>query len=351
MTAHPEVQQLLDEAVRERGLPGIVSEIRDNQGRWFGAAGVADTSAGRARAEHEQFRIGSATKAFTATVVLQLVAEGKLSLDDTVERWLPGLVAGNGNDGTAISIRQLLDHTSGLFNHTDDEQVHSAEGWRPEQLVRIATTHPPYFAPGAHFRYANTNYLLAGLLIEQVTNAPLAQEIIHRICEPLGLTGTYCAGIETKIRGPHPRHYSTLFDPTPDAAVHDLTEMDQTWSGAAGDMVSTTGDLQVFLHALLTGQLLPPAQQREMWTTVCTEGAEWVPDTRYGCGVFEQQLPCGTTVYGLSGATMGSWTWAMGSRDGERIVVTHTNGDWNDPLEVFLAVLDTQFRATAPASH
>ncbi|MFI9401760.1 serine hydrolase domain-containing protein [Nocardia sp. NPDC052316] len=351
MTAHPEVQQLLDEAVCERGLPGIVCEIRDGQGRWFGAAGVADTSTGRPRAEHEEFRIGSATKAFTATVILQLVAEGKLNLGDTVEKWLPGLVAGNGNDGSAISIRQLLDHTSGLFNHTDDEQVRSAEGWHPEQLVRIATRHPPHSAPGAQFRYANTNYILAGLLIEQVTNTPPAQEISRRICAPLGLTGTYCAGTGTEIRGPHPRHYSTLFDPAPDATVHDITEMDQTWAGAAGDMVSTTGDLQVFLHALLTGQLLPPAQQREMWTTVATDGAQWVPDTRYGCGVFEQQLPCGTTVYGLSGATMGSWTWAMGSRDGTRTVVTHTNGDWNDPMAVFLAVLDTQFRSAVQTAH
>lgn len=95
----------------------------------------------------------------------------------------------------------------------------------------------------------------------------------------------------------------------------------------------------MFLHALLTGQLLPPDQQREMWTTVSTDGADWVANTRYGLGVFEQELPGGPTVYGLAGATMGSWTWAMGSRDGERIVVTHTNGDWHDPMSVFLAVI------------
>lgn len=350
MSDHPEVQTLLDEAVCE-GLPGIICEIRDERGRWFGAAGVADTTTGRQRDEQEQFRIGSATKAFTATVVLQLVAEGKLSLDDPVDSWLPGLIAGNGNDGTSITIRQLLDHTSGLFTHTDDEQVRSGEGWLPEQLVRIAVTHPPYFPPGAGFRYSNTNYVVAGMIVERVTNEPIAQEISRRISEPLGLTGTYSAGTETRIRGPHPRHYSTLFNPAPEAEVHDITEMDQTWSGAAGDMISTTGDLQLFLCALLSGQLLPPAQHQQMWTTISTDGSDWVPHTRYGLGVFSQELPSGATVYGLGGATMGSWTWAMGSRDGSRIVVTQTNGDWNDPLDVFTTVLQTQFSSSVPTSH
>ncbi|MFB8278140.1 serine hydrolase domain-containing protein [Nocardia colli] len=337
MTEHPEVQHLLDEAVRERGLPGIVSEIRDERGRWFGSAGVSDTATGRARAAQEQFRIGSATKAFTATVVLQLVAEGKLSLDDSVDKWLPGLITSDG--GTAITVRQLLNHTSGLFTHTDDDQVRAGTGWRPEQLVRLAMTHPPYFAPGAGFRYSNTNYVIAGMLIERVTENPLAQEISHRISKPLALTATYPAGIETVIAGPHPRHYTTMFNPAPDAEIYDITESDQTWSGASGDMVSTTGDLQVFLHALLTGRLLPPDQQRDMWTTVSTDGAEWVEHTRYGLGVFEQELPGGPTVYGLAGATMGSWTWAMGTRDGTRIVVIHTNGDWNDPMDVFRAAI------------
>ncbi|AFU05778.1 serine hydrolase domain-containing protein [Nocardia brasiliensis] len=346
MAGHPEVQTLLDEAVRDGGLPGIVCEIRDPGGRWFGAAGVSDTTTGRHRDPAERFRIGSATKSFTATVLLQLVGEGKLTLDDTVQRWLPGLVAGNGNDGRRITVGQLLDHTSGLFDHTDDDEVRGGEGWKPEQLVRLALNHPPYHPPGLRFRYSNTNYVLAGMLIERVTGLSVAQEVSARISGPLGLAGTYSAGIEQRIRGPHPRHYSTLFDPAPDAEVHDLTELDQTWAGAAGDMVSTTGDLQVFLRALLTGELLPPAQHTRMWTTVSTAGAEWVPHTAYGLGVFTQQLSCGTIVHGIGGATMGSWSWAMGDRTGERVVVVQTNGDWNNPLDLFTTILQTQFTPT-----
>ncbi|MGX1771196.1 serine hydrolase domain-containing protein [Nocardia brasiliensis] len=343
MTGHPEVQALLDEAVRDGGLPGIVCEIRDAHGRWFGAAGVSDITTGRPRDGAEQFRIGSATKAFTATVLLQLVGEGKLELGDTLQHWLPGLVEGKGNDGRRITVGQLLDHTSGLFDHTDDEEVRGGEGWQPEQLVRLALGHPPYNPPGLRFHYSNTNYVLAGLLIERVTGRAVAEEISARISEPLGLAGTYSAGTEQHLRGLHPQHYSTLFDPSPDAEVHDLTDLDQTWAGAAGDMVSTTGDLHVFLRALLTGALLPPAQHTRMWTTVSTEGTGWVPHTTYGLGVFTQQLPCGTTVYGIGGATMGSWSWAMGDRAGERVVVLQTNGDWNNPLDVFTTVLQTQF--------
>ena len=113
------VQRALERAV-SAGAPGAVAEVRDGPGRWLGSAGVSDTATGRAREPNERFRIGSATKAFTATVVLQLAADRRLRLDDTVDRWLPGLVRGNGNDGAAITIRQLLNQTSGLYAYSND---------------------------------------------------------------------------------------------------------------------------------------------------------------------------------------------------------------------------------------
>ncbi|MEV4067794.1 serine hydrolase domain-containing protein [Nonomuraea dietziae] len=356
---HPEVRRVLDSAVAEGGAPGIVADIRDGRGRWFGAAGVSDTRTGRKRQPHERFRVGSATKAFTAVVVLQLAAEGRLSLDDTVDRWLPGLVRGNGYDGTKITIRQLLNHTSGIYNYGNDEEFfargrgeawfeHRYDTYTPEQLVKIGLAHPPYFQPGKGFGYSNTNYFLAAMIVEKATGSTYGEELTRRIIRPLGLTGTYLPGDEAKIRGSHPRHYSTLFSQDANPEIHDATEMNQSFAWAAGGVVSTTGDLHRFVGALLTGGLLPPAQQKEMFTTVATEGGpQWIPFTRYGLGLFSQKLSCDVTVWGIGGATYGSWVYAMGSRDGKHLLVSQVNGDWNG-LSVFGDMLSAEFCPATP---
>jgi D-alanyl-D-alanine carboxypeptidase len=153
---HAEVQRVLDRAVAEAGAPGIVAEVRDGQTSWFGSAGVADTETGRKRVRPDRFRIGSTTKTFTAIVILQLAAERRLRLDDPVERWLPGVVQGHGHDGSRITIRQLLNQTSGIFNYTMAPEAlsrfigpafleHRYDSYRPEQLVQIAMAHPPTF--------------------------------------------------------------------------------------------------------------------------------------------------------------------------------------------------------------
>ncbi|MGJ6967369.1 serine hydrolase domain-containing protein [Streptosporangium sp. G11] len=347
---HAEVQRALDHAVAG-GTPGIVAEIRDGNGKWFGSAGVADTETGRERRQHERFRIGSATKAFTATVVLRLAAEHKLSLDDTVDKWLPGLVKGNGYDGREITIRQLLNHTSGIFNYGNDKEFfatgqgaawfeHRYDTYTPEQLVKIALANPPYFEPGEGFGYSNTNYFLAAMIVEKATGRTYGEELTRQIFRPLGLTGTYLPGGEAKIRGAHPVHYSTLFSPDANPKIYDATEMNQSFSWAAGGIVSTTSDLNRFFGALLGGRLLPPAQQREMFATVATQN--WIPDTRYGLGVFSQKLSCGVTLWGNAGATYGSWAYAMGSRDGKHMVTSQVNGDWSG-LSVFNDVLAAEF--------
>lgn len=161
-TATPDrsaLQRVLDRATAPGGAPGIVVDVRDGHGAWFGSAGVRDTGTGEKRRPSDRFRIGSTTKAFTATLVLQLAAEGRLGLDDTMEQWLPGMVAGNGYDGRAITIRQLLNHTSGIFNYGNDAQFftkgigeawfrHRYDTYAPEQLIRIGLATPPSFAPG-----------------------------------------------------------------------------------------------------------------------------------------------------------------------------------------------------------
>ncbi|MFG3441013.1 serine hydrolase domain-containing protein [Nonomuraea sp. NPDC047897] len=357
----PAVQRALDAAVAKGGAPGVVAEVRDRKGVWFGSAGVSDTKTGRERRQAERFRIGSTTKAFTATVVLQLVAERKLTLDDTVEKWLPGLVQGNGYDGGKITIRMLLNHSSGIFNYGNDEEFftkgtgdawyeHRYDSYTPEQLVRIGLTNAagPYFDPGKGFGYSNTNYHLAAMIIERATGRTYGQELYQRIIRPLGLSATYLPGSEAKIRGTHPRHYSTLFSQDPDPKLHDATEMNQSFAWAAGGIVSTTGDLRRFFVALLGGRLLPPAQQYEMFdnpvdTSVNGKAHPWIPGTRYGLGVFTQKLSCGGAVWGNGGLTYGSWTYAMGSRDGKHLLTSQVNGDWGGGFSVLTSVLEAEF--------
>ncbi|MGW8779854.1 serine hydrolase domain-containing protein [Streptomyces sp. NPDC055796] len=352
------LQNALDGAVARGGAPGIVVEVSDGRGEWFGSAGFSDTATGRKRHPSERFRIGSTTKAFTAVLVLQLAAEGRLGLDDTMERWLPGLVAGNGYDGRSITVRQLLNHTSGIFNYGNDPEFfkkgigaqwfeHRHDTYTPERLVGIGLATPPAFAPGDAFLYSNTNYFLAALIVEKVTGGTFGEALTQRILRPLELTGTYLPDAEPTIRGPHPRHYSTLFAPGPRPEVHDATEMNQSFAWAAGGIVSTTGDLRRFLGELLRGNLLPADQQQEMFTTVDTAGpVPWIPGTRYGLGVFSQALPAGVTVWGNAGATYGSWTYAVGSRDGEHLLTSQVNGDWSG-LGVFDDILATEFGVAA----
>ncbi|WP_214318234.1 serine hydrolase domain-containing protein [Nonomuraea sediminis] len=316
MTTPPAVdlQRVLEREVSDGGGPGIVADLRDRHAKpWFGTAGVADLTTGSRRRPGEHFRIGSFTKAFTGTVVLQLAAAGKLSLDDTVAKWLPGVVEDKlGGDGTKISIRQLLNHTSGL----------------PDAVPGKPT--PPPEEPGKRFIYSKVNYNLAGMIVERATGSTLAEQIQRRIAGPLHLMGTYLPGADNTLRDPHARHYSKFDEAGRPTAVHDVTDADLSWAGAAGGMVSTTSDLHRFLSALLRGRLLPPAQQKEMFTTVSTEGSDWVPDTRYGLGVYSQTLGCGRTLWGGGGYIQGSVSYAMGDRRGTRVLVSNLNGDWND---------------------
>ncbi|MCX4823563.1 beta-lactamase family protein [Streptomyces sp. NBC_01142] len=345
---HAAIQRVLDQAVAQGGLPGILAEIRDGEQRWFGTAGVADTATGRMRLAQDRFRIGSISKTFVATVMLQLAAEGTLSLDDTADQWLPGMVRGHDHDGGRVTVRMLLNHTSGIFNCTDDQEAQSGhETYTPELLVQIAMSHPAAFAPGTGWGYSNTNYVLAGMIIERATGRALAHEIAERITRPLGLTATYLPiGSDPAIDGPHSRHYTKLFRTDPGAPVHDATELDSSTFWAAGGMISTAEDLNRFFSALLGGRILPPDQQRDMFTSIPTR--DWIPHATYGLGVSSVMLPCGETVWGMGGALFGSWSYTYGTRDGEHMVTANVNGDWadggwDDPIGIFTDLLRTTF--------
>ncbi|MEV5438576.1 serine hydrolase domain-containing protein [Streptomyces sp. NPDC052682] len=266
----------------------------------------AQAGAGISRWDH--FRAGSITKTFLATVVLQLAAEHRLSLSDTVEQHLPGLVRGQGNDGRALTLRALLTHTSGLYDFTAD-----TDGTVPVtalQAVRLALTHPP--ADRGRFSYSNTNYVLLGLIIRQVTGHSYATEAERRIIAPLRLTGTSFPGSRTSLPLPHGHAYT--------AGGRDVTDLDPRVAGAAGELVTTLADLDRFYAALLGGALLPPRWLREMLDTRATHGA-------YGMGVFPEKLPCGTVVWGHNGHISGSYVRTAATVDGRRVLTFRVNTD------------------------
>lgn len=352
---HEATRTALRDLVEKGGLPGVAAKVQKGKEGWFAAAGHADTATGRERSPGDHFRGASITKTFVATVLLQLEAEGRLSLDDTVERWLPGLVQGNGYDGDQITLRRLLDHTSGIANYTDDPAfVHDAAGpgfpehrydtHTPEELVAIALKYPPLPDPETKPVYSNTNFVIAGMVVEKATGRSYAQEITRRIIRPLKLRGTSFPGTSPHMPKPHPVGYSRLHQEAPDAPVHDATEQNMTWLGAAGDVISTSGDLNRFQRALANGRLLPPKQMAKMFDEVPAGGG-----LGYGLGVEFAQLSCGVKVVGKSGRTNGSLSAMVGTQDGKHQLTFNINGDWLPDPSLYINVIEAEFCGTAPS--
>ncbi|WP_275675441.1 serine hydrolase domain-containing protein [Streptomyces sp. MUM 178J] len=352
--SHRATQQALD-ALVEHGIPGVTAQAREGYRVWGGAAGVGDIRTQRPRGVHDRYRVGSITKTFVATTLLQLEAEGRLRLDDTVDAWLPGLVRGNGHDGTKISIRQLLNHTSGIYNYTADPEVQSyfvAPGFfehrfdttTPEELVAVAMRHKPNFEPGADWSYSNTNYVLAGMIVEKVTGRPYGEEIRDRIIRPLHLRATSVPGVDPRMPRPSGRGYSKLsFDDT-SGRTYDVTEFNPSGAWAAGEMISDSADLNRFYSALMRGRLLPPAQLKEMLTTVPVDEEGW-PEGGYGLGLLKRKLSCGTEVWGHSGGIHGSLSAATTTRDGRHSLSFNLNGDWGGDTQ---SVVEAEYCGAKP---
>jgi D-alanyl-D-alanine carboxypeptidase len=334
------------DALLEQGAPGVLVELDTPRGEAKVRSGFGDVDARTPVPWNARFRIGSFTKTYVSATVLQLVGEGKLSLDDSVERWLPGVVSGNGNDGTRITVRHLLQHTSGLYEYLlDMPQLFDRdlfdqsrfESHRPEDLVALAMKHPPTFQPGeaGKWEYSNTNFQLAGMVIESVTGHSWQSEVRNRLVRPLGLRDTVLPGTSSSVPGPNAVGYQRfLVDETqPDreeswTEALDVTEYDPSWGGAAGDMISSTEDGNRFLRALVSGKVLRPAQLAEMQKTVPTdEGLQgaW-PGARYGLGLLWVPNSCGGS-WAHGGDIHGFKTRNGVSSDGSRSVVVSINTD------------------------
>jgi D-alanyl-D-alanine carboxypeptidase len=298
------------------GAPGAVVLVRRGTRTRYFARGYANRARRTRMRAGDRFRIGSVTKTFTATVVLQLAGEEKLSLYDTVEHWLPGLVPG----GERITVRQLLNHTSGLFNYTEDagllqgmlrDRLHE---WSPRDLVAVATAHPPSFAPGERWGYSNTGYLVLGLIAEAADGRPLGAQLEARIFTPLRLRHTSFDSAP-RITGRYAHGYFGL------PRGRDVSVFSPSGAWAAGAIVSTAADVGRFYRALLSGRLLRPAQLRAMRTTVPI-----VPGAAYGLGIARARQACGS-AWVHDGDFPGYLTSAKTSADGRRQAVVLVNTD------------------------
>ncbi|MBL1117865.1 beta-lactamase family protein [Streptomyces sp. 110] len=314
------LREILHRLTTVDGAPGALVETRNRHGSTVLTSGVANVKSHAPIRRDSRFRIGSMTKPFVATVVLQLVGERRVALDAPVERYLPGVIRGHGNDGRIITVRQLLQHTSGIpdyLAHLTPREIlkDPLAHHDTRDLVNIALAHPPTFEPGTDWRYSNTDYLLAGLLIERVTGHTYGEEIHRRVITPLGLHETYVPGDTPTIPGPHPRGYVR---PGENAPLRDITAINPSVAGAGGGMISSGTDLNRFLDALVRGKLLRPAQQRQMMTTRPTGN----PDGRaYGLGLESRPLPRGGLYWGHGGDMLGYSTVGGATADGRQATV------------------------------
>ncbi|GGZ53804.1 serine hydrolase domain-containing protein [Streptomyces bluensis] len=343
---HSATQEAMDAAVRD-GVPGVTARAKDARGVWKATSGVGDLRTGKPRSAEDRYRVGSVTKTFVATVLLQLEAEGELSLDDKVEKWLPGVVRGNGHDGRKVTLRQLLNHTSGIFNVTKDETFieryfakdgffnHRYDTLTPEDLLGYAMKHKPDFAPGTSWNYSNTNYVLAGMVIEKVTGHWFGDEIDARVIKPLGLGATSVPRTDPTMPRPSSRAYGKLARTTT-GPTYDVTEWNPTLAYASGSMISNSADLSRFYTALVRGRLLPEKQQKELTTTVDTDD----PKRHYGLGLTDVELSCGIHVWGHGGEAYGTQAVAVTTADGRHSLAFNFNGDWSGDSG---AVMEAEF--------
>jgi D-alanyl-D-alanine carboxypeptidase len=310
--------QALGQAIA--GLPSsydtaALVTVGGSAGRWAGTSGLADLVAGVPARSGDEVRIGSISKTFIATVVLQLVAEHRISLDQPVQHYLPGLLRA---DDPPITIAELLNHTSGLGQA--DGTVNAGDpAWflanrlgtySTAELLGSVLQQPLIFAPGTSQQYNGVNYIVLAMLIQRVTGHGYAQEIQQRILGPLGLHRTYVPAASPVMPGPYLHGYDSE-GAEPGAPLADISQQNPSLYGAQGAMISSTADLERFITALFRGELLPPAQLDDMFTIPAVASGPF----RYGMGLLSYTLPNGVTVWGHTGETPGYATGVLATRD------------------------------------
>jgi D-alanyl-D-alanine carboxypeptidase len=323
-----QLRAALAETANDHG-PGVYGLVtQDGRISFAGTVGVADLDQPRPIDARDRYRIGSITKVYVATLVLQLVAEGVLELDDTVEDRLPGLVP----DGGAITVEMLLRLRSGLPDYTgplmgDPPTDLSAveRYWSPKQLVAAALTSSDRLRPDTQYRYCNTDYILLGMLIEQATGQRVDAQLWQRIVKPLGLNDTTLPTVDPHLRGPHAKGYLRS---SADAPYVEFTSMSPSESWTAGAIVATAQDVAAFLDGLLGGALLPPA-----YLALMTQATEHIDDhRRRGVGMVRYDFGTGNVAYGHHGGMPGYTCVAMRTESGRGIVLWQNGIDMHNLL-------------------
>ncbi len=327
------LQRALDGVVAA-GAPGALVLVRDGKRTTRLTSGYGNLAPLTPMGVADRTRIGGLTKSYTATVVLQLVGEGRLKLDDTLEGWLPGAIS----NGESITVRQLLNHTSGIDDYANDPAVLapylSGDLTHVFDLLfglQVADDHGPLFAPGSALAYSNTNTLLLALIVEKITGRSLGEELRRRIFEPLRLRHTSYP-TSSEIDGPHVHGY-ILFEEGP----FDVTPWSPTLFGPGGAILSSPDDVADFYRALLGKRLLSHRLLKAM-RTIDPAATGGIPDAGilgggWGLGLLREELPCGE-AWGHDSETPGYMTAAWNSRHGDRQVVVVVNSHFGHDAPV-----------------
>lgn len=302
------------------GVPGAVA-VAEHDGRTVrAAAGLADVATGQAMTAGARFRVASLTKTFVATVVLQLVAEDRLGLDQPLAGLLPEPIP----DAAHITVRELLDHSSGLFDYSFAPGFDPGATYTPAQLIALGVAQTPYFAPGAGFHYSSTNYIVLGEIVHQLTGRPIATVVTERLIVPLGLAGTTFPTTAMIAPGQaHGYEFAAPLPPRSGPPIDVTTQTSASAAGAAAAMVSTGADVDRFLGALLGGWLLPrnllAAMEQPTPGSAAFFDAEGAPGLTYGLGLIMAATPCGTAYASIG--DIGGYLSIVMQRGDRRIVL------------------------------
>jgi len=348
-----ELQAAVDETLSASGAPGAIVGVWTPQGDWVVAEGEANIDTGEPMLTTDIFRIGSITKTFVATVVLTMVDDGLLSLDDKLSDYYPDFPRAD-----EITVRMLLDHTSGIFSWDEDENIFEelyedpGAGWSIEGMIQLSAQHPFYFEPGTGQHYSNINYFFLGMIIEDVGGQTLQREIEERIAAPLGLVNTFLPDspdYEGETIHGYEEVDGELVDVT-GSALEEVISYDLAW--AAGGMVTTLDDLRIWAKALATGELLSEAMHEEQMDMVDTTPQGSPVKSAYGLGVGLSDV-----WVGHSGAVVGSMCNMGYYPEQDATVITFFNklstssleaneADLKDFVECFMTISKTLYPET-----
>ncbi|WP_282694040.1 serine hydrolase domain-containing protein [Streptomyces sp. CC208A] len=324
--AGPDLSAVIAGLPRADATAALV-RIGGTEGAWEGSAGVHDLETGAPADPTARFRAGSVTKVFTAATVLQLAAEGRIDLDRTARSYLPELIPGR---YATVTVRQLLNHTHGI--PAAGMPGGTVEEWyenrfavhEPEEMVRRATAKPREFRPGTRQHYLNIGYTIAGLIVERVTGDSYEKQVERRILRPLGLRDTYSPGREAAIRGPYNHGYQLMRLEDGTTGLRDVSVWGTTDGWAAGDLISTTADLERFTRALFAGRVVCGPLLEEMFTLPKVADFGSGDPAAYSVGLSMKRLG-GREVWGKTGGRWGYNTAIASTRHGERTLVYSVN--------------------------